>query len=111
MKSSSARKTVVGMAASAVALGAVMATASSASAVNSSACTRDDKNHWAYSVDLSDAPLREGPGNQYRQKGTLEGLHAFYVICSTVNGSGNRWYYGDLANGTRGWLWGRWING
>jgi len=88
-------------------LGAGALAAPSASAAGSDGCTTNDRNHWVSVQDLGDAAIHTGPGAKYRTKGTVYFGQAFKVSCSTKNGYGHRWLYGQKENTTtKGWIQG-----
>ncbi|MFC9431480.1 hypothetical protein [Streptomyces sp. NPDC056987] len=81
--------------------------------LDSSACTRNDKDHWRQNDSRdSSVPVRTGPGSQYSAKARLAPLGLLRVYCSATSKAGNRWYYGKASldtNGgryTTGWVWG-----
>ncbi|MFJ8073438.1 hypothetical protein ACIQ7Q_05710 [Streptomyces sp. NPDC096176] len=97
-----------GVAAVTLALGGTLATASSAAAVGSSACTKNVADQTWYTTSLSDGPrvLQSGPGAAYKDKTQLWGGAPFRVYCKTTNKYGNTWYYGKaLDAGMTGWLY------
>ncbi|MFI7315419.1 hypothetical protein [Streptomyces venezuelae] len=90
-------------AATAVALGASLITAPTASAVGGSACTKNVKNHKMMVINVG-ATARSGPGNGYSKVKRLEWFDQVYVRCYTVK-RGTQWYYGDLPRTSkRGWV-------
>ncbi|WP_148588919.1 hypothetical protein [Streptomyces sp. WAC01526] len=103
------RRTSTAAVATALLLGGVAALASPASAVGSSACTRNDKNNTRASVSLSSVPVRTGPGSQYKKATVLEGVEEFRVYCSAKSKAGKRWNYGKVLSGStagkKGWVY------
>ncbi|MFJ8018706.1 hypothetical protein [Streptomyces sp. NPDC096311] len=97
----------------AILLGGAAAVATPASAVGSSACTRNDKNYTVIGPNLEWPAIRTGPGVAYKKKGPLDSAGQFYVTCSTVNRYGNRWYYGESQSsnsyGMKGWVAASWF--
>jgi hypothetical protein len=91
----------------------VAATATPASAVGSSACTRNDKNHTVRGPNLEWPAIHTGPGAAYKTTGHLDSAGEFYVTCSAVNKYGNRWYYGESLSSTtygmKGWISAVWF--
>lgn len=103
------RRTVTATAATAVLLGGLATLASPASAVGSSACTRNDRNHSVWGPNLEWPSIHNGPGSTYKKKGHLDSAGEFWVTCSAKSKAGNRWYYGEVLTGstagTKGWIW------
>ncbi|MEU5895797.1 MULTISPECIES: hypothetical protein [Streptomyces] len=90
-------------AATAVALGASLITAPTASAVGGSACTKNVKNHNMMVINVG-ATAYSGPGTSYSKRKRLEWFDNVYVRCYTVK-RGTQWYYGDLPRTSkRGWV-------
>ncbi|GAA2076627.1 hypothetical protein GCM10009801_32250 [Streptomyces albiaxialis] len=98
---------LTGAAAAAVALGGTVLTAPSATAVGSTACTKNIKNEQWRTTSMIDrrTMLQNGPGVAYKNKGQVGQGGPFYAYCKTKNKHGNTWYYGK-ANwlGKKGWL-------
>lgn len=107
------RNAVMTTTATAVLLGGIAATATPASAVGASACTRNDKNHSVIGPNLEWPAIRTGPGVAYKKKGQLDSAGEFYVLCSAKNRYGNRWYYGESLSsstyGMKGWVAASWF--
>jgi len=107
------RRTATAAAATAVLVGGLAATATPASAVGSSGCTRNDKNHSVWGPNLEWPAIRTGPGVAYKKKGQLDSAGEFYVLCSAKNKYGNRWYYGESLSsssyGMKGWVSAAWF--
>lgn len=86
----------------AMVLTGIVASASSASAVGSSACTKNLPNN---KVAISDsANFRTGPGKSYTSKGLVhKGDEKFYAYCERGN-----WVYGKVLKGPhkgkKGWI-------
>ncbi|MCF3123171.1 hypothetical protein IPZ68_26210 [Streptomyces arenae] len=106
MRNSRLGKTLATMtAATALALGGTLMTATGASAVDGSACKVNIKNKQMMAGSFG-AQTWTGPGSTYTKKKFLASFEGFYVRCYTTNSSGNKWYYGD-PNGTsyRAWVY------
>ncbi|MFF6829864.1 hypothetical protein [Streptomyces longwoodensis] len=107
------RRTAMAAATTAVLVGGIATTATPASAMESSACTINDRNHSVWGPNLEWPAIHTGPGKAYKTKGYLDSAGEFYVLCSTKNKYGNRWYYGEsLSNGSygvKGWVWAGWF--
>ncbi|MFF4205587.1 hypothetical protein ACFYZ8_33620 [Streptomyces sp. NPDC001668] len=107
------RRTAMAAATTAVLVGGIAATATPASAVGSSACTRNDRNHSVWGPNLEWPNIRTGPGVAYKSKGHLDSAGEFWVECSAVNKYGNRWYYGESLSsssyGVKGWVAASWF--
>jgi hypothetical protein len=103
------RRTATAATATALLLGGVAAVAAPASAVGSSACTRNDANHSVWGPNLEWPTIRSGPGSSYSKKGYLDSAGEFYITCSAKSKAGNRWYYGEVLSGStsgmKGWIW------
>ncbi|MFF7789819.1 hypothetical protein [Streptomyces sp. NPDC007991] len=101
------RKTLVsGAAIVTTALGCTLLAAPSASAVGSSACTKNvrDETWNVTNTFKSRSVIQDGPGYKYKNKEELFGGAPFRVYCKTKK-SGITWYYGKHLNGgIKGWL-------
>jgi hypothetical protein len=99
-----------------LAMGAVLfagavTTAPSASAVGSSACSKNVTNHWRHiDVLAGDWPhttyLRTGPGSDYSAKRGLDYGDDFKAYCTAYSHSGKIWYYSKMPSGQKGWVYG-----
>ncbi|NUQ96236.1 MAG: hypothetical protein HOY79_06605 [Streptomyces sp.] len=110
---SATRNAVMTTTATAILLGGVAAVATPASAVGSSACTRNDRDRTVIGPNLEWPNIRTGPGVAYKSKGQLDSAGKFDLTCSTVNRHGNRWYYGESLSsssyGIKGWVAASWF--
>ncbi|MEU6125445.1 hypothetical protein [Streptomyces sp. NPDC047123] len=106
MRSSRLGKTLATLtAATAMALGGTLMTATGAAAVDGSACKVNIKNR-SMAASSFGAQTWSGPGSTYTKKAYLQSFEGFYARCYTTNSHGNRWYYGD-PNGRsyRAWVY------
>ncbi|ATL27294.1 hypothetical protein [Streptomyces formicae] len=106
MRSSRLGKTLATVtAATAMALGGTLMTATGASAVGGSACSVNIKNKQMIASSFG-AQTWTGPGSSYTKKKKLSSFEGFYARCYKKNSHGNKWYYGD-PNGTsyRAWVY------
>ncbi|MEU9502466.1 hypothetical protein [Streptomyces sp. NPDC048196] len=91
----------------AVAVCSLAATAPTALADGSQACTRDDRNRTAFVTDLN-APIHAEPSGS--SKVVNYGWKSFSIMCSKPGGSHRWWYgYGGPSRDTRGWIWGAYV--
>ncbi|MFJ9214451.1 hypothetical protein [Streptomyces sp. NPDC102264] len=95
-----------------LAVAAVPAAAADYTARDASSCTRNDRDRWEQNANLSRrAPVRTGPGGEYRVRARIGPLALVHIWCSTTSRSGQRWYYGraDLSSSgpgrVTGWIW------
>ncbi|WP_055563253.1 hypothetical protein [Streptomyces atriruber] len=92
-------------AATAMALGGTLMTATGASAVGGSACEVNIKNKQMIASSFG-AQTRSGPGTNYSKKKHLSAFEGFYARCYAKNSHGNRWYYGDPnGSSSRAWVY------
>ncbi|MEU9483075.1 hypothetical protein [Streptomyces decoyicus] len=85
-----------------------MASAPTASAIGSSACTRNDKNHFEYNPWVDGVPVHTGPGSTYKVKGRA--MADIYVACSRPGGKHRWWYSRDNESGLTGWIYGSYFH-
>ncbi|WP_369213624.1 hypothetical protein [Streptomyces flavofungini] len=106
MRSSRLGKTLATVtAATALALGGTLMTATGASAVGGSACTVNIRNTQMIASSFG-AQTWSGPGSNYTKKKHLSSFEGFYARCYTTNKHGNKWYYGDPnASSSRAWVY------
>ncbi|MER0479544.1 hypothetical protein ABR737_14525 [Streptomyces sp. Edi2] len=86
----------------ALAFTSVAVTAPTASAVGSSACTRNDANR-NYNMSIY-TPIHASPSGS--SKVIAGGANDFTVKCSKSGHDGHRWWYGYISTGKQGWVWG-----
>ncbi|MGV9885302.1 SH3 domain-containing protein [Streptomyces sp. NPDC003006] len=105
MRRTSFRKTLfTGAAAVTIALGGSLLMAPSASAVGSSACTKNIADETWNVTNPFRSTIQNGPGYSYANKEELYAGAPFRVYCKTKK-SGITWYYGKHLNGgIKGWL-------
>ncbi|KUN07485.1 hypothetical protein AQI95_10705 [Streptomyces yokosukanensis] len=98
------RKAVSGLtAAAALALGATLVAAPSASAagsVGSSGCTKNIKDATYTVIQYDHADMHTGPSNKYKVKKSIYMGNKVRVYCTADHSS---WYYGKFGN-TYGWM-------
>ncbi|MGW2701056.1 SH3 domain-containing protein [Streptomyces sp. NPDC001340] len=95
------RRAVSGLtAATALALGATLMAAPTASAVGSSGCTKNIRDTTYTVVQYDHADMHTGPGNNYRVKKSVYMGNKVRVYCTAKGGS---WYYGKFGS-TYGWM-------
>ncbi|WP_340629063.1 hypothetical protein [Streptomyces noursei] len=101
----SLRAAVLAGATAALAFASVAVTAPTASAVGSSACTRKevDKMHSMGPA----TPIHESPYGS--SKVVTGGWRSFSTLCSKPGHDGHRWWYGYVASGQEGWVWGAYL--
>ncbi|GGV38503.1 hypothetical protein GCM10010277_25730 [Streptomyces longisporoflavus] len=91
-------------AATAMAFGGTLMTATGAAAVGGSACEVNIKNTQMIAGSFG-AQTRSGPGTSYSKKAHLASFEGFYARCYAKNSAGNRWYYGDPnSSSSRSWV-------
>ncbi|MER5854598.1 hypothetical protein ABT131_03015 [Streptomyces sp900105245] len=97
------RKAVSGLtAATALALGATVLAAPSASAVDSSGCTKNIKDQTLQVVQWDHADMHTGPGYSYKVKKSVFAGTDVRVYCTAYK-KGTTWYYGKSGK-TKGWM-------
>ncbi|KUM72351.1 hypothetical protein [Streptomyces curacoi] len=101
----SLRKAAGGLtAATVLAVGATVLAAPSASAVGSSACTKNIADTTRQITRWGDTILRDGPGESYRKKKTLFTGEKVRLYCRAYNKhTATYWYYGKNGT-TKGWI-------
>ncbi|WP_050495788.1 hypothetical protein [Streptomyces baarnensis] len=99
-------RTAASAAAVAVAvLGTTLATAPTASALDSRSCTKNITNQWRTVDDLAGAAVRTGPGQTYKKRYGLDFAGHFWAVCQAKSAAGNVWYYGkDSVYDRKGWI-------
>ena len=112
------RKTGKSRVGAVLAMGAVLfagavTTAPSASAVGSSACSKNVTNHWRHvdvlaSEGAHDTYLRTGPGTTYSAKRGIDYGDDFMAYCTGYSSHGKVWYYSKMPSGQKGWVYGAW---
>ncbi|MFB7216333.1 MULTISPECIES: hypothetical protein [unclassified Streptomyces] len=86
-------------------LGTTLATAPTASALDSSHCTTNITNQWRTVEDLAGAAVRSGPGQTYTKRYGLDFGGHFWAVCTAKSSAGNTWYYGkDDIYDRHGWI-------
>ncbi|MGN9760818.1 hypothetical protein [Streptomyces sp. SD31] len=105
MRFASLRKAAAGLtAATTLALGATLLAAPSASAVGSSACTKNIKDATWSITRWGDTIMRNGPAESYRKNKGLFTGDTVRVYCRAYNKkTATFWYYGKNGN-TKGWV-------
>ncbi|MEE1774894.1 hypothetical protein AB0D68_33495 [Streptomyces sp. NPDC048212] len=87
-----------------VAAGATLATAPTASALDSTHCTKNITNQWRTVRDLAGAAVRSGPGQTYTKRYGLDMGKHFWAVCQATSSAGNTWYFGKDAGNRKGWI-------
>ncbi|GAA3137516.1 hypothetical protein ACFQ0X_29635 [Streptomyces rectiviolaceus] len=92
----------------AVVAGGTVALAPAASAVGSSACTKNVENY--YSQTDTTVKFRTGPGTGYTAKGTVGEGRRVYVTCTAAGG---KWAFLKVLSGPHkgetGWIAYKWL--
>lgn len=86
------------------AAGATLATAPTASALDSTYCTSNITNQWRTVRDLGGAAVRSGPGQTHTKRYGLNFGEHFWAVCQAKSPAGNTWYYGKDDLGRKGWM-------
>ncbi|MEU9529064.1 hypothetical protein AB0D58_27235 [Streptomyces sp. NPDC048210] len=68
-----------------VAAGATLATAPTASALDSTHCTKNITNQWRTVRDLAGAAVRSGPGQTYTKRYGLDMGKHFWAVCQATS--------------------------
>ncbi|MFE6702088.1 hypothetical protein [Streptomyces sp. NPDC057718] len=85
-------------------LGTTLATAPTASALDSRSCTKNITNQWRTVDDLAGAAVRSGPGETYTKRYGLDFGRHFWAVCQATSAAGNTWYFGKDIHDRKGWI-------